>query len=629
MCGIAGMYAFTEEGKNAFGRLNASVQTMLHRGPDFQQTKPFDFCVLGHARLSIIDLSQAAAQPFSDESGRFTIVFNGEIFNYRSLKNQLEQQGVRFRTSSDTEVLLQIFIQKGISCINDLNGFFAFAVYDRDNNELVLARDRYGIKPLYYSISSDYCWFASEMRALIKMGIDKKLCKEAMYAYFRLGYIPAPYSILENVYKLEPGNYIQINPGGFKKESYYQIPYEPDRIQSNQDYAAACNTLHNLISDAVQDRLVADVPVGAFLSGGIDSSVIVAAAARQHQNLHTFSIGYKDHPYFDETRYANLVAKKHGTNHEVFQLGMKDLQEGLHTVLHHADEPFADSSSIPLQILCRQVKKHVTVALSGDAGDELLGGYNKHAAELQIIQGGMLSKMVGALSPLWAALPKSRQSMLGNRVRQLDRYASALNLSPQDRYINWACMGTGQFSKSLLMLHEAEIPEMNKIFAPFTSHFRNPHTISDVLLADMKLVLPGDMLFKVDSMSMMHSLEVRVPLLDYRVVNFAFNLPDSFKMEGSRRKKILVDAFRNELPEELLNRPKKGFELPLRDLLISEWPVLKHLVNEDFIHEQGLFSKETINHSVSRLFSSNPGDAHFEVWSILVFQQWYKSFWTN
>jgi asparagine synthase (glutamine-hydrolysing) len=629
MCGIAGMYAFTEEGKKSFNRLNASVQSMLHRGPDFQQVKQFDSCALGHARLSIIDLSEAASQPFTDDSGRFTMVFNGEIFNFKTLRAALESKEVRFKTNSDTEVLLQLFIQKGIACLNELNGFFAFAVYDKQTHELFLARDRYGIKPLYYSVNEQVCYFASELRALFTMGVDKKLCKEAMYAYFRLGYIPAPYSILEHVFKLEPGHYLHITSSGCKKEIYYQIPYEPAMIQPNQDYASACNTLHDFISSAVHDRLVADVPVGAFLSGGIDSSVIVAAAARQHKELHTFSIGYKDHPYFDETRYANLVANKHGTIHEVFQLGMQEMRESLHDVLHHLDEPFADSSAIPLQVLCRQVKKHVTVALSGDAGDELFGGYNKHAAELQIMQGGMKSKLVGAMAPLWAALPKSRQSFWGNKIRQLDRYASAINLSPQERYIQWACIGSNEFVKSLLQVNESESSSVNHLLQSFTAHFRNPHTMNDVLLTDMKLVLPGDMLYKVDSMSMMHSLEVRVPLLDYRIVNFAFSLPDSYKIDKKRRKKILIDAFRKDLPEELLNRPKKGFELPLRDLLISEWPVLKELVNEAFIREQGLFRIERINHAVSRLFSSNPGDAHFEIWTILVFQQWYKSFWAE
>ena len=629
MCGIAGMYAFNEDGKTAFNRLKASVQSMLHRGPDFQQVKQFESCVLGHTRLSIIDLSHAASQPFSDDSGRFTIVFNGEIFNFKSLRAGLETQGIRFRTNSDTEVLLQLYIQKGIDCIDELNGFFAFAVYDREKNELIIVRDRYGIKPLYYTINANQCCFASELRALMNMGIEKNLNRDALFMYFRLGYIPAPYSIFQHVFKLDPGHFIHITSSGYTKEQYYQIPYTITSVDKKQDYQHACNTLHELISSAVQDRLVADVPVGAFLSGGIDSSVIVAAAARYHKGLHTFSIGYKDHPYFDETRFANLVAKKHRTTHEVFQLSMEDMQESLHQVLHHTDEPFADSSAIPLQVLCRHVKKHVTVALSGDAGDELFAGYNKHAAEFQIMQGGMKSKIVGVLAPLWAILPKSRESFIGNRIRQLDRFASALQLSPAERYIKWACLGSEVFAHSLLSIHSSEAEDLKKIFENYTSHFSKPHSINDVLLADMKLVLPGDMLFKVDSISMMHSLEIRVPFLDYRVVNFAFSLPDDFKIDPHRRKKILIDTFRKDLPEELLNRPKKGFELPLRDLLVKEWQVLQELVDEDFITHQGIFDLQRIKKSISKLFSNNPGDAHFEVWAILVFQQWYKQYFNT
>ncbi|MCX7743562.1 MAG: asparagine synthase (glutamine-hydrolyzing) [Flavobacteriales bacterium] len=626
MCGIAGMYAFNEEGKKAFNRLDASIHSMLHRGPDFQQVKQFDTCTLGHSRLSVIDLSQEASQPFTDASCRFTIVFNGEIFNFKTLRSGLESQGIRFRTNSDTEVLLQLYIQKGIDCIHELNGFFAFAIYDRKNNELIVVRDRYGIKPLYYIITSDGCFFASELRALIKMGIEKKIDRGALYLYFKLGYIPAPYSIFQNVFKLEPGNYIHITPAGYTKKQYYQIPYAPLRIDEKQDYNQACNTMYELISSAVKDRLVADVPVGAFLSGGIDSSVVVSAAARYHKGLHTFSIGYKDHPYFDETRYANLVAKKHGTIHEVFQLSMREMQESLHQVLHHIDEPFADSSAIPFQVLCRHVKKHVTVALSGDAGDELFGGYNKHAAEFQILQGGIKSKLVGVLTPLWALLPKSRESFLGNRIRQLHRYASALHFTPEERYINWACIGSDEFVNSLLSIQETEKEGFNIFLKNYTSHFSKSHTINDILLADMKLVLPGDMLYKVDSISMMHALEVRVPLLDYRVVNFAFSLPDAFKIDQHRRKKILIDAFRKDLPEELLNRPKKGFELPLRDLLMKEWPELQELVDNDFIIEQGIFDLQRVKTSISKLFSNNPEDAHFEVWAILVFQQWYKQY---
>jgi asparagine synthase (glutamine-hydrolysing) len=588
MCGITGILSFNEKGKESMHRISASTYTLLNRGPDGEGIYTSVNVALGHRRLSIIDTSNAASQPFTDISKNYTIIFNGEIFNFKELRKQLEDKGIVFRSESDTEVLLYMYITEKEKCLEKLDGEFAFAIYNKENGELFLARDRFGIKPLYFYKDENIFVFASEIKALLKFNIPKEIDKVSLQTYFHLNYIPAPYSIFKNVLKLDAGSYLKINSKSeIKKEHYYTISFSEK--SNSLDYESAQKRLRTLLENSVKQRMISDVPLGTFLSGGIDSSIITAIAAQQTSHLNTFSIGYKDEPHFDETYYAELVAKKYKTNHTVFSLTNDDLFTNLHKVLDYIDEPFADSSALAVNILSMHTKKHVTVALSGDGADELFAGYNKHAAELKVRQNGFENQIVKLASPLLSLLPASRNGKLGNKIRQVQKFAAGLSLDKKERYWKWA-----GFSGTDLFDLKNEKKEFETRKSAILKYLDNSY--NSVLMTDMQLVLENDMLVKVDRMSMCNSLEVRVPFLDHKIVDFAFSLTADFKIDHRHQKKILRDAFRDYLPEELYIRKKKGFEVPLLKWFRTD---LKAMITDDllsdrFIAEQNLFNPEVI-----------------------------------
>jgi len=632
MCGITGIFAFNLVGK--FNKIHVTNATMVleKRGPDFQDIYIDEWVGLGHRRLSIIDTSTAANQPMWDESNRYCIVFNGEIFNYKELRNELEAKGISFFSHSDTEVLLKLFIYEKEACLSRLNGFFAFCIYDRANETFFVARDRYGIKPLLYLFDDDKFIFASEMKSVLQYGIEKKLDYSSLYTYLQLNYIPGPDTIFADVKKLPPGHYMKVRRHHMDTLCFYKIGYDHDRAErSKMTYSQAKGELKQLLDASVQRRLISDVPLGAFLSGGIDSSVISALAVRHKPDLHTFSIGFRDEKFFDETSYARLVAKKLKTQHTVFSLTNNDLYAHLNTILNYTDEPFADSSAIAVYILSKETRKHATVALSGDGADEMFAGYNKHAASYRIIHKGWKENAVNALQPLWKSMPQSRDGALSNKFRQLLRFSEGMRLSSKDRYWGWA--GYAGKDETLKMLHpDLRINMWLKDFVPrrknILQYLPDAESISDILYTDMQLVLPSDMLLKVDLMSMANSLEVRVPFLDYEVVDFAFSLPDAFKINGRVRKRILQDTFRDILPRQLYNRPKKGFEVPLLKWFRGEMKSLitDDLLSEKFIVHQGVFEYTEIKKLKQQLFSSNPGDIHARIWGLIVFQWWWKKY---
>ena len=632
MCGITGIFAFNLVGK--FNKIHVTNATtaLEKRGPDFQDIYIDEWIGLGHRRLSIIDTSAAANQPMWDEAKRYCIIFNGEIFNYQELKNELLTKGITFFSHSDTEVLLKLFIYEKEKCLNKLNGFFSFCVYDRQEETFFLARDRYGIKPLLYLFDDDKFIFASEMKSVLQYGIEKKLDYNSLYIYLQLNYIPAPDTIFTDVKKLLPGHYLKVSRQKMDIQSYYQIPYDRDKAEKNKmPYTHAKEKFKQLLEASVQRRLVADVPLGAFLSGGIDSSVVTALARKHKPDLHTFSIGFRDEKFFDETKYARLVAKRLKTKHTVFSLTNNDLYAHLNSILDYMDEPFADSSAIAVYILSKETRKHATVALSGDGADEMLAGYNKHAAFRKIIHRGWKENLVNTLHPLWKVMPQSRSGPFTNKARQLSRFSEGMKLSSKDRYWQWA--GYAGKDETLKMLHpDLRINMWLKDFVPrrknILQFLPDKENINDILLTDMHLVLPNDMLTKVDLMSMANSLEVRVPFLDYEVVNFAFSLPGEYKINSRIRKRILQDAFRDILPRQLYNRPKKGFEVPLLKWFRNEMKSLitDDLLSEKFITNQGVFEYTEIDKLKRQLFSANPGDIHARIWGLIVFQWWWRRY---
>jgi len=628
VCGITGILTTTEDAAKYFSAVKSATGALHHRGPDSYGSFASLNALLGHTRLSIIDVSHSSDQPFYSADGRFVIVYNGEIFNFKELREQLISKGISFQTGGDTEVLLQLYINEGDKFLERLNGFFAFAIYDNLQKSLFVARDRYGIKPLYYYWDGSKFIFASEMEALLKYSFEKKIDMVSLLEYLQLNYVPAPNTMLEEVKKFPVGHWTKIYPSDHDLSftTYYKEPYYQGAENKTMSYDDAVKKFYTLLDDSVQKRLLADVPVGTFLSGGLDSSAITALASLHKKDMMSFSIGFKDEPLFDETRYAELVSKKLGTNHHTFRLDNNDLYTNLYAVLDSLGEPLGDSSAIPMYILSQYAREHVKVCLSGDAGDELMAGYNKHYAEYKLRNNPYLKTLTTTTAPFLKLLPHSRDTASGNKIRQMIRFAEGAKLTTSDRYWKWA--STANTSKAISLL-KTKNGNLEKVF----TKRKNEHLASvngsfnSLLYTDLKLVLQNDMLVKTDLMSMANSLEVRVPFLDHRLVDFLFSLPIDFKINNGQQKRILRDAVSHLLPGEVITRKKQGFEVPLLKWLQTELRATIETVwlNDDFIESQGLFDVEQIKMLKEQLYSSNPQDAVAQVWGLIVFQHWYKN----
>ncbi|MBX2909017.1 MAG: asparagine synthase (glutamine-hydrolyzing) [Chitinophagales bacterium] len=623
MCGIAG-YVLKQGAENYSTELEKALLQLAKRGPDAQNTFYSGTVGLGHVRLSIIDTSQAANQPMSDKSGRYTIIFNGEIFNFKELKQQYLAH-IQFATTSDTEVLLYLFIEKGKDCLPLLNGFFAFAVYDNLLQVTFIARDRFGIKPLVIFEDDKRFLFASEMKALLAFPIKKEIDFSVLHYYLQLNYVPLETSMLKGFRKLKPGTFLVLKKDGTKQEGVFYEVQKKWQAKQYPTYEKAQAELREIVEAAVQRRLVSDVPLGAFLSGGIDSSIVVSCAAKHTKHLNTFSIGFKDEPYFDETYYANLVAKQYQTNHTVFKISTDEMLGSIDDLLNYIDEPFADSSAIAVNILCKYTRQKATVALSGDGGDELFAGYNKHAAAWQASQKNTVNFILKNALPILSMLPASRHGKVTNLFRQLQRYSIGLNLPDGERYWRWCAYSDAADVNELLL---NPVQNNNAVISELASIISAESDMNNMLLADVRMVLANDMLVKVDLMSMANSLEVRTPLLDFTVVDYAFSLPFEYKLRNKTGKSILKDAFRNQLPAELFTRTKRGFEVPLlkwfRTALHEK--IENYYLSDNFVEAQGIFNPKKVKELKRQLFSANPGDVHAKIWALVVFQHWYKKY---
>ncbi len=561
MCGITGIYAHNLVGSFHMINMAKSTEKLGHRGPDAQGAFNNTHVGLGHRRLSVIDTSYESNQPMADSSGRYQLVFNGEIYNYKELKEDLLSQGKTFKTESDTEVLLYHLVEYGKGGISKLNGFFSFAFYDSVEDSLLLCIDRFGIKPLYYLKDDNKLIFSSEMGSLLEYGVEKNIDKTALLLYFQLNYIPAPFTILQGVKKLEPGTLIFIKGLDFQLEQWYN----PEINEIDIDYKDATKKLRELLDNSVKKRLVSDVPIGSFLSGGLDSSIISLLAKKHKADLKTFSIGFEDEKFFDEQEFSRITAQSINSDHTVFNLGFHDFQDNLKSILDSFSEPFADSSAIAYSILSKKTKQEVTVSLSGDGADELFGGYNKHQAFLKSFDKGLTETLASTFSPFMQLLPTSRSGKLTNYFRQIKRFGKGANLPLNERYWYWASLNTLKQSEKLFKNDFIDSDSLNRMIQwrkQSLDSCLTQNSMNSVLRADQALVLPNDMLVKADRMSMAHGLEVRVPFLDHTIVEFVNSLPSHYKVEKGKGKKILRDAF-PEIPIEILSRSKKGFEVPL------------------------------------------------------------------
>lgn len=620
MCGIVGTYQL-RNGRPATGdRLGDALACIAHRGPDDEGVHVQGRAALGHRRLSIIDTSSAGHQPFTDQGGRYTIVFNGEIFNYRELRSGLEAKGHTFRSHSDTEVALRLFAVKGPSFLHDLNGFFALAIHDRETDELFLARDRFGVKPLLWCEHDDSVLFASELRALLALGAPKRIDAVSLRMYFTHYYVPAPFSMLHGVYKLRPGHALYCTPEGARVERWYNGEEAAADTSPTSD---PVGHLRDLLDDAVRIRLISDVPIGTFLSGGLDSSIVSALAKRHKPDLQTFSIGYTD-SYYDETPYAEAVAAHLGTHHTTFTLGNEDLAANYHGLLSSMDEPFADQSALPSYILNKRTRQQVTVALSGDGADEVFGGYRKHQAELRVRQPGIAERVALLGAPAWRLLPRSRNNAITDRIRQLDRFARSARMSKEERYLLLASWDDELDAHTLIGSHTDE-RAFHERRAAMTAPLARHNDLNGLLWADVHTVLPDDMLYKVDLTSMAHALEVRTPFLDRRVVEHAFALAPDQKFTLGNGKRILREAFGDLLPTITTTRAKRGFEVPLTPLFKGPLrSVVEACKDPEACAAAGL-DASAVARTIDRSMGPNPGSSQATVHALIVYMAWWKA----
>lgn len=613
MCGITGAYNINGGPFGIADKVKSSNKSLTKRGPDFSKEIFTEKSGWGHSRLKIIDTSDEANQPMIDESKNHILVFNGEIFNFMEIKEDLRKKyNSTFHTRSDTEVLLQLLIHEGESAIPKLNGFFAFAFYDVKKHRLLIARDRYGEKPLLWTRNDDHFCFASEMKAMEPYLSVRTINNESLFNYFSLTYIPAPLTIYNEVSKVEPGHYLLIENGIITDNCYYK----PELRQFDGSYKEATDRLKDIVIDAVEKRMISDVPLGCFLSGGIDSTIVAGIARSFDKDLHTFSIGYPNEKFFDETEYALSASKHLGTKHEVFGIDSEELFIHSNEVLDYLDEPFADSSALAVYLLSKKVRKKVTVCLSGDGADEVFGGYNKHAALLKSFNKNFQNSLIRLLYPVVKQLPGSRNSKTSNKIRQLKKYSSLLQLKPEERYWHLASFTGEKEVKNLLsttgdILIRKPVSEGND-------------KMNDSLLLDLQLVLANDMLYKVDMMSMGNSLEIRPPLLDHRIIDFAFSLPSDYKIDKHRRKKILKDAFSEYLPESIQKRRKQGFEVPMKKWITEKWKdeFVNELTEKKWIERQGIFNLPAVEELKNSVLKGDFNES--TVWSFIVFQKWWK-----
>lgn len=572
MCGIAGI-AVPGPARPSRAVLESMAGAIVHRGPDESGYFVDEGIGLAFRRLRIIDLA-TGSQPIANEDGSVVVVFNGEIYNFRELRDELKARGHRFSTSSDTEVLVHLYEECGERLLERLNGMFAFAIWDQRRRRLLLARDPVGIKPLLYSETKDAFLFGSEMGAIAATGqLDPAIDPVGLHLYLSWGAVPAPRTIYRNVRRLPPAHFLIWENGAARVQRYWHALEGNDAPPSSREEAQ--QNLRRLLDDSVRRQIVSDVPLGAFLSGGVDSTSLVGLMRNHAPTTHTFSIGFAENPVFDETRYARAAAAFHHTRHAEAQLRESDVQKLIPKILDGLSEPFGSASLLPTFAVSRKTREQMTVALSGDGADELFAGYDKYLGETMLpwiacIPRGLREQL---LAPAVRALPATRANRAGEWGRKARRLLEGIEPDPALRHDHWMRTARPHDIHALLGISGARgADEVNpgleiirQVHAEYDARgLRDP--MNRVLFTDFSIALPTDMLLKVDIASMRNSLEVRVPFLDPRIVHAAFAMPSSWKIRGMRRKIVLKEAVRDLLPPEIQNRPKAGFDVP-----VGEW----------------------------------------------------------
>jgi asparagine synthase (glutamine-hydrolysing) len=624
MCGITGVAGSLRTDRESLARMNAAL---LHRGPDGEGTFWADSVGLAMRRLAIIDLT-SGDQPIFNEDGSVCVVYNGEIYNFHELRAELEQRGHRFTSQGDTEVIVHAYEEFGVDCVERLWGMYALAVWDSRRKLLLLARDRLGKKPLVYYAAPNAAGlaFASEMQALLAHpDVPRQLEPSAIDDYLTYLYVPAPTTAYRDIRKLPPGHRLVWQPGRLTVEPYWQVRFG-SKLQLSE--AEAVEQFGALLRDAVRRRLIADVPLGAFLSGGIDSSTVVAEMAElSSQPVKTFSIGFGERD-FDELRYARQVAQRFGTDHHEMVVEPRAL-DVLPTLVRHYGEPYGDSSAVPTYYVSKMTRQHVTVALEGGGGDELLAGYERHWAARVAARYDTIPRFVrhGLIRPLIPLVPEPRQRRAF--LRRAKRFMAAAHLPVFDRYLQWVGAFTPDQKTSLYTPEFASLMAANdsgrwlrQALAPEPQ--LDP--VDAVLRADTLLYLPQDLLAKVDIASMANSLEARAPLLDHRLVEFCAALPSTYKLRGRTSKWLLRQVMRDRLPQDVLTRSKMGFGVPVGEWLRTDLrPLLEDTLLSQRAQQRGYFRPAAVRGLVDEHLSRR-ADRTSHIWGLLMLELWHREF---
>lgn len=630
MCGIAGIlkpyYSIEQTNENLYERVALMVDAISHRGPDESGVwiKESSGFAVGHRRLSIIDLSMGGHQPMESSCGRYVIAYNGEIYNYLELKDELKSHGSTFRSHSDTEVILESISRWGIDkSLNEFRGMFAFALWDKKDSKLVLARDRVGKKPLYYCKTANGLYFSSEMKAIKKLNpISLTINNNSLHQYLTFGFVPSPNTIYKEIIEVPPGHYISISRD-MKIESkiYWDVKWG---YNNNITFEEAVEEMDLLLRDAIKMRLRSDVPVGIFLSGGIDSGLITALASNYLGNsLKTLTVS-SDAWEFDESSLASLVAKKYNTDHQVIKVS-SELIGVLHRVVRAYDEPFADPSAIPSFLVSQEARKQLKVVLNGDGGDELFGGYRRHMAIKFLSKYEKLFGLIPSIAPQkinnYLPLPKAYRSYYAF----IHRFLRGMNSDSTERYISWCADGFTEEEKRNLYKDtsgngcESSIDILHEKFDKL--NYLSP--LDYFMAMDFLFQLPDCLLVKMDIATMAHGLEARSPLLDYKIVEFAFAIPPGIRMKGFKTKPILRALAKKYLPEEVVNAPKRGFEIPLIKWLRED---LFDMVYDTCFRPNGIvmeiFDRKYVEDLLFERHSLDPDRWSRRVWILFMLSMW-------
>ncbi len=628
MCGIVGFLGKQRDD----GTVKSMLKVQEHRGSDdsgiFVDEVASAYVHLGHNRLSIQDITSHGHQPFVSTCGDYTIVFNGEVYNFKSIREELEKLGHTFVSHSDTEVILYAYKEWGIGCLEKFIGMFAFTLLDKKKNKMYLVRDRAGVKPLYYYDDGASFLFSSELKSFhVHNGFKKDLNKDVLPYYFQMGYIPAPQSIYKNTYKLEAGHYLvyDLVQSGYKSVKYWSVDACYEKEKSDKSEKEVLDDLEVLLEDAVSLRMVSDVPVGVFLSAGYDSTLVTALLAKNHKDLHTFTIGFEDKKY-NEANHAKDIAKYFGTKHTEQYVTAKEMLEKVKTLPFYYDEPFGDSSAIPTMIVSELARKDVKVALSADGGDEAFCGYSKYffldkfsdiftgkfkKKILQTTLNTVSSSLVGGVNAL---LPKQlKQTNIHDKHSKFKRAFSAGSLG--DMFLQASSPVCAKEVKAFL-----KVVEKNTDFEKFSMDSKN-HLLDEMMRIDYKTFMTDDILAKVDRATMSVSLEGREPLLDHRIIEYMAAVPVELKYKNKQGKYLARQILYKHIPKTFIDKPKTGFQVPLDRWLNDD---LKHLVekylDKDKMDDE-IFDAEEIERIKKELFLGKHTEVN-KVWFILMYEMW-------